>query len=390
MEEQVFIRIRFGILLGIILIAGFIQGMLMPIVAILFQQAGVPSSVNGLHSTGIYIGILIATPFMEGLLRKFGYKSILLVGGLLIIIPLFLFPIWKSLPFWFLLRFVIGIGMSMLQIGTQTWVTSFSSIRKRGRNISLWGLCFGLGFGLGPLMTRFLEINESLPFILSACISLLFCLPLFWLRNEYPESESENSTMFDTFKHFGHAWKYAWVALLFPFTYGFLEASLNGIFPVYALKIGIDVKDVSVILPAFALGSIVFQLPLGIISDRLGRRKVLIISMIFGVVFFTLAGIIQHSMIGLFLCFFIAGMFVGSVYSLGVSYMTDLVSKDLLPAGNILCSLLYSIGSIGGPFAEGLAMQYVEGMNLFYSISFILIIVFVALLYFKKETRQAN
>ena len=210
MEEQVFMRIRFGILLGIILIAGFIQGMLMPIVAILFQQAGISSSVNGLHSTGIYIGILIATPFMEGLLRKFGYKSILLVGGLLVIIPLFLFPVWKSLLFWFLLRFVIGIGMSMLQIGTQTWVTSFSSIRKRGRNISLWGLSFGLGFGLGPLMTRFLEINESLPFILSSCISLLFCLPLFWLRNEYPESESENSTMFDTFKHFGHTWKYAW------------------------------------------------------------------------------------------------------------------------------------------------------------------------------------
>ena len=57
-------------------------------------------------------------------------------------------------------------------------------------------------------------------------------------------------------------------------------------FSVYALKIGIDVKDVSVILPAFALGSIVFQLPLGIISDRLGRRKILVISMIFGVVFF--------------------------------------------------------------------------------------------------------
>ena len=238
-------------------------------------------------------------------------------------------------------------------------------------------------------MTNFIEINESLPFILSACISLLFCLALLWLKNEYPESKSENSTMFGTFKHFGHAWKYAWVALLFPFTYGFLEASLNGIFPVYALKIGIDVKDVSIILPAFAIGSIVFQLPLGIISDRLGRRKVLIIAMIFGVLFFSLAGIMQHSVIGLFISFFIAGMFVGSVYSLGVSYMTDLVSKDLLPAGNILCSLLYSIGSIGGPFIEGLAMQNVEGMNLFYSISFILILVLIALLFFKKESKFA-
>ena len=81
MDEQVFMRVRFGILLALILIAGFIQGMLMPILAIVFQQAGIPSSVNGLHATGIYIGILITTPFMEGLLRKFGYKTILLVGS---------------------------------------------------------------------------------------------------------------------------------------------------------------------------------------------------------------------------------------------------------------------------------------------------------------------
>ena len=390
MNEHVFMRVRFGILLGLILIAGFIQGMLMPIVAIMFQQAGIPSSVNGLHATGLYIGILIATPFMEGLLRKMGYKTLLIIGASMIIIPLLLFPVWKSLLFWFLLRLVIGVGMSMLQIGTQTWVTSFSSIRNIGRNISLWGLCFGLGFGLGPLMTNFIEINQSLPFILSACISLLFCLPLLWLRNEYPESKSDGNTMFGTFKHIGHAWKYAWVALLFPFTYGFLEASLNGIFPVYALTIGIDVKQVSIILPAFAIGSIVFQLPLGMISDRLGRRKVLIVAMIFGIMFFSLAGILQHSVIGLFISFFIAGMFVGSVYSLGVSYMTDLVSKDLLPAGNILCSLLYSIGSIGGPFLEGLALQNIKGMNLFYSISFLLIAVLIPLLTFKKGSKTAS
>ena len=180
MNEYVFMRVRFGILLGLILISGFIQGMLMPIVAIVFQQAGIPSSVNGLHATGLYIGILIATPFMEGLLRKMGYRTVLILGATLVIIPLLFFPVWESLLFWFLLRFMIGVGMSMLQIGTQTWITSFSSMRKIGRNISLWGLCFGLGFGLGPLMTNLIKINESLPFILSASISLLFCSSLYY------------------------------------------------------------------------------------------------------------------------------------------------------------------------------------------------------------------
>ena len=49
MYEHVFIRLRFRILLGITLIAGFVQGMLMPVIAILFEQGGIPNSVNGIH-----------------------------------------------------------------------------------------------------------------------------------------------------------------------------------------------------------------------------------------------------------------------------------------------------------------------------------------------------
>lgn len=130
MYDKFYPRIRFWILMEISLIAGFSQGMLLPVTAILFEQAGVSSSINGLHATGVYIGILFATPFMEGLLRKFGYRSILLQGGLFIVLPLAFFPLWKSLLFWFVLRLLIGVGISMLQFGAQTWITSISPSNK--------------------------------------------------------------------------------------------------------------------------------------------------------------------------------------------------------------------------------------------------------------------
>ena len=53
--------------------------------------------------------------------------------------------------------------------------------------------------------------------------------------------------------------------------------ALNGNFPVYALRSGISVEGVSIILPAFAIGSIVFQYPLGVLSDKYGRRNVLLV-----------------------------------------------------------------------------------------------------------------
>ena len=108
-------------------------------------------------------------------------------------------------------------------------------------------------------MTPLLEINDSLPFILTAFMAILACLLVLLLKNEYPEQDTFKNSLSNTFHHAGKALKFSWIAFLFPFGYGFLEASLNSNFPVYALHIGMDVNSVSFILPAFAIGSIVLQ-----------------------------------------------------------------------------------------------------------------------------------
>lgn len=377
------LSLKLWILVIIVAISGFSQGMLMPLIAIIFEQDGLSSSINGFHATAVYIGILMVSPFLEKPLRKFGYKPTIIVGGILVIVSLALFAFWKSFWFWFILRFLIGIGDTILHFGTQTWITSFSTMKNRGRNIALYGLFFSLGFGAGPVMTRLLQISDSLPFIISSVLSLLAWVTIFLLKNEFPEQDTNETSFFSTFQRFGQVWKYAWIAFLPPFGYGFLEGCLNGNFPVYALRIGIDVNSVSIILPAFAIGSIVFQMPLGMLSDRYGRKRVLYYVMMGGVLSFVSAGIFEKSETALFICFFIGGMIVGSTFSLGISYMADLLPKQLLPAGNIMCSIFYSLGSMTGPFIGGLTIQYVQGISFFYLLSLMLIVIFIALFFYK-------
>jgi MFS family permease len=376
-------KFHFWILVSIVAISGLSQGMLLPLIAIIFEQDGLSSSMNGFHATGLYIGILLASPLMEGPLRRFGYKPIILAGGFAVVLALALFPAWKSFWFWFILRFLIGIGDHMLHFGTQTWITSASPKDRLGRNIALYGLFFGLGFTIGPLLTRLLEISEALPFIVSSAISLTAWLLVWFVKNEYPEKDMETGTFFGTMKRFGKVFKYAWVAFLPPFGYGFLEASLNGNFPVYALRNGIEISAVAIILPAFAAGSIVFQLPLGILSDRFGRKKVLPAVMLSGFICFTAAGMLQDSVVGLLICFFVAGMLVGSTYSLGISFMADLLPRPLLPAGNLMVSIFFSFGSISGPLIGGIAIQHLKGASFFYVISTMLLLIFIALISFR-------
>ncbi|MCM3667208.1 MFS transporter [Mesobacillus subterraneus] len=379
------IMLRFWILVSIVAISGFSQGMLLPLIAIIFEQDGVSSSMNGLHATGLYIGILIASPLMEAPLRRFGYKPIILIGGLAVAVSLALFPLWKSFWFWFLLRLVIGIGDHMLHFATQTWITSFSPKERIGRNISIYGLFFGLGFAAGPLMTSFVKVNTALPFIISSVISLAAWLTVWMLKNEHPEHGMDSTSFFGTMKRFGKVFKYAWVAFLPPFGYGFLEASLNGNFPVYAMRSGIGVNAVAILLPAFAVGGIISQLPLGILSDKLGRRTVLIAITLSGFICFTAAGLLENSTTGLLICFFLAGTLVGSTFSLGISYMADLLPKELLPAGNLMCGIFFSFGSISGPFIGGVAIELLEGISFFYVISTMLLLIFIALVAVRSE-----
>ncbi len=371
------------------MISGFSQGMLLPLLAIILEQSGVSSAVNGLHATGLYIGVLVASPFMEKPLQKLGYKPIILGGGLLVITSLALFPVWQALWFWFVLRLLIGIGDHMLHFGTQTWITSTAPAHRRGRDIAFYGLFFSLGFSLGPLMSRLLEVHQSLPFIVSAALSLIVWSGMLFVRNEWVQTDEDVQTVStSSFRRFVQTWKIAWVALLAPFAYGILESTLHGIFPIYGLRIGHDVALLSIIIPCFSAASLLTQIPLGILSDKLGRKNLLMIVLSVGILNFMLASQMEASVVWLFVSFSIAGMFVGSLYSLGISYMSDLLPKALLPAGNIMCGIAFSIGSMLGPYFGGLFIDWFPQASLFYVLIFLLSIVLVSISFKKSAERR--
>ncbi|WP_173918826.1 MFS transporter [Halobacillus sp. Marseille-Q1614] len=370
-------RTRFWILIGLVTISGFSQGMLLPLLAVILEQNGVSSSVNGLHAAALYIGILISSPFMEKPLQKFGYKPVIMFGGILVIVSLALFPVWQSLWFWFILRMTIGIGDQILHFGTQTWITATAHEKSRGKSIAYYGLFFSVGFTLGPLMTNLLSISIYLPFIISAVISLAVWMTMWFVRNQMPPQEHQTAYGTSSIKRFGLAIKLGWAAFLPPLTYGFLEATLHATFPIYGLRIGHDVNTLSLIIPSFAAASLLSQIPLGSLSDRYGRKIVITTVIAGGIAAFTLAGIFESSTAGLFITFAIGGFFVGSLFSLGITYMTDLLPKELLPAGNILCGMSFSIGSIGGPSITGIFIDVFEGISFFYLIVVTLVIVFL-------------
>ncbi|ELK48903.1 MFS transporter [Bacillus sp. SB49] len=383
-----YMRRRFWTLISLVTISGFSQGMLLPLLAIILEQNGISSSVNGLHATGLYIGILLASPFMEKPLRRIGFKPMIMIGGALVVVSLALFPLWQALWFWFILRVAIGIGDQILHFGTQTWITATADKKSLGKSIAYYGLFFSAGFTIGPLMTNLLTFGTFAPFLLSSLLSLSVWLLMLRIRNEMPEAHTATARETSSLQRFRQALQLGWVAFLPPLAYGFLEGTLHGIFPIYGLRIGHDVHTLSFIIPSFAAASLLSQIPLGTMSDKYGRRNVLLTVVTLGIFAFLGAAVWEESVLGLFTTFAMAGLCVGSLFSLGISYMTDLLPRDLLPAGNILCGMAFSIGSILGPFLSGSFLDLLPGMSFFYVIVALLLIVLAAT--FIKKSPQTQ
>ena len=384
---QLYENRRFAILVLIVSISGFSQGMLLPLVSVIFEMDGVSSTLNGLNATGLYIGTLLISPFIEKPLRKYGFKPVIVWGGMLVFLSLLMFPLWKSVIFWFILRLLIGIGDHSLHYATQTWITNSTPHEKLGKSMSIYGLSFSIGFAVGPFMMPLVYISESLPFIISSILCLIAWSLVFLLRNEKPETLSGDAKNKGLIRYV-HAMKYAWVAFLPPLVYGFLESSLHALFPVYALRKSFEVETVSVMLAAFSVGAILTQLPLGVLGDKIGRKNVIVGGLLLGAALFALASQLEASALGVMIGFALAGMSVGSMFSLGITYMADLTPKHLLPTGNLLCGIAFSLGSLSGPFLGGLFLQLATNWSFLILIATVLFVVGVVSLLFGKKQKH--
>ncbi|MFJ7982970.1 MFS transporter [Lysinibacillus xylanilyticus] len=378
---------RFAILVLIVSISGFSQGMLLPLISIIFERDGVSSALNGLNATGLYIGTLLISPFIEQPLRKSGYKPIILIGGALVFASLLVFPLWKSVTFWFILRLLIGVGDHALHFATQTWITSTSDHKSLGKGMAIYGLSFSTGFAIGPLMVKLIQVSEALPFIVSSIMCLFAWVFVFFLQNEKPErlTGDLNARGWHRYKI---AIVFGWIAFLGPFVYGFLESSLNALFPVYALRKGFDVNMIPIILSVFTFGGILTQVPLGAIGDKVGRRNVLMIGSFGGAIIFGIASFVEHSQMAVAVAFFFTGTLVGSMFSLGITYMTDLTPKELMPTGNLLCGIALSIGSLTGPFLGGIYLEYVNYSFLLLVAILLLAIVIILLVFGRNKNKR--
>ncbi|OMF72409.1 MFS transporter [Paenibacillus glucanolyticus] len=349
-------RTHYFILIAVVVAAGLSQGLLLPVLAIFLERMGISSSMNGLNAAALYVGSFAMTLVAERVLGWVGFKKLIVSGLVLVMLSLVAFPLIPSVAVWFVLRVLVGIGDSALHYAAQLWVLMMSTAKNRGRSISFYGMSYGLGFSIGPLGIPLLKYGEAVPFLILAVLFLFILLVvLFKLPNLKPE-KSENGKQQPGGRYL-KSYRLAWFALIPAFLYGYMEAGINSNFPVYGLRSGFTLGEISALLPFVGIGGLLLQLPLGIWSDKFGRKRVLTIAGIVGGCCFLLIPVAGTNFWAILVLLTLAGGLVGSFFSLGLAYAADILPRVLLPAANVVASFHFNAGSIAGPNAGGAIME---------------------------------
>ena len=152
-------------------------GLSYPLLALILDSMGISTGLIGLNAAMTPLGIILSSPVMPSLARRFGAWRLCVTSFCLAAVILVLLAVFRNVTVWFLLRFLLGVFNTGIFITSETWINQLAPPRMRGRIIGLYTTVAAAGFALGPLAIAIIGSQGWLPFLVGV-VGILLALPL--------------------------------------------------------------------------------------------------------------------------------------------------------------------------------------------------------------------
>jgi MFS family permease len=254
-------------------------------------------------------------------------------------------------------RFLDRLGTGARSAPRDALVASSADEEHRGKAFGLEGIGDNLGAFLGPLVAVgllvLLHVDMRAVFYLALVPGLLAVLMIV-LVTERPVTAAAKSKLDVNLRQFpGIYWKYLLVIALFG-----IGNSSNAFLILQTQAIGASLETTILVYAAFNLVAALISYPAGSLSDRWGRRNILLAS--FAVFFIAYLGFaLTGDLLLIAALFVLYGLYQGIFRTVGKALATDFVPEHLRASGvgwyNTTVGLLGLVASI----AAGLLWDHV-------------------------------
>ncbi len=324
------------------------MGLTLQMLPLLMEKSHVPAWIMGLNAAMSPLGIMIGGPFLPRIVSRFGSKRVVYISILVTMATLAAFKLFPSIWAWFAIRFVFGMAAGTLFTVSEAWIMSGAEQSNRGRTMGLYTSVLAISFSIGPLIIPLTGIDGWAPWLIGILCVGMSAVPLAFLRI------SE-----DSFRHEegGGFWVFVGRAPLLLFAVGtltFFDAVILSFFPIFGLRSGLPVEQVTTILGVSIIGNALLQLPIGLLADRWSRIGVIVLSaVITAVLALSMIWTIQSWLI--WPVMLILGTTAYAIYTIALTILGDNFKGPDLIAGSAAFAAMWGVGGILGPPIAGAA-----------------------------------
>ncbi|WP_244564421.1 MFS transporter, partial [Rhizobium sullae] len=298
-----------------------------------------------------------AAPITTKLAHQYGVAPTMLWAVVISALSSLGFYYAEDFWLWFPLRFAFHGATTTLFILSEFWINAASPPTKRGFVLGIYATVLSLGFAAGPLLFSILGSDGILPFIVGAAAILLAAIPIFIARHESPILEEKPEL---------HFMRYVFLvptATAAVFIFGAVEAGGLSLFPIYAIRANFTESQAALLLTVMGIGNVIFQIPVGMLSDRISDKRPLLAAMAFmGLIGSLMLPLLSHSWIMMAGVLLFWGGCVAGLYTVGLSHLGSRLTGSDLAAANAAFVFCYAVGTVAGPQAIGVAID-VAGNN---------------------------
>jgi len=335
--------------------------------ALLMMGNGVQATLMGIRGTlegfttfelsivtsAYFAGFLIGSRATPWLIRRVGHVRVFAALASLISATLILFPTISDPWFWTVLRVVIGLGFSGVYVTAESWLNNAASNENRGRTLSAYMTVQMFGIVSGQAILAMGDPAGFIVFIIPSVLVSVSFAPILLSVSPTP--------VFETAKPMGLGtlFRSSPLTLVGMALLGGLFAALLGMGSVYATRIGLGVGQVSSFVGAIFVGSMLFQYPIGWLSDRLDRRKLILLLAAMGGLTSFIAFLWDGDFTFLLFVALVMGGTVNPLYSLLIAYLNDYITTDSMAAASGGLVFVNGLGAVSGPVVTGWLMELV-------------------------------
>jgi MFS family permease len=313
-------------------IAAIGSGIMFAYVPYMLTHSGGPGWAAGGAVTAVAFGGLVGCVVGGPLIRRVGHARLFACSMAMVIIAAILIaadlpPLW-----WIFARGIYGAAANVNFIIAQSWLNHAASNEWRGRAMSFFYMTYVLGLGCGAWIFGQIPTDGNLAPLAVVFFTALAILPIGLTRLPNPPAPARVNVDIKM------AWRISPVGLIGVLASGGLSMVVQGFVPIYASTNQLPQADIALLMFVMQTGLLFIQYPLGILSDRMDRRYVLLIACAIILVAGLGAFFASFSYLTLLMIvFMVFGGAVETVYSIANAHANDRADPgDFVPLSSTL------------------------------------------------------